>query len=172
MKNIYLTGFMGTGKSTVAEALSDLTGLPCYDMDKLLTERFKMPISAVFEEKGEEYFRREEKELLKSLSEKTSIIVSCGGGVVKDDENIAIMKSSGKVFLLTASPETLFERLKDDVSRPLLKGRLSVEGIRDMISERAEMYEKAASHVIETDGLSPAEIAKRIVIDATDITML
>ena len=63
-------------------------------------------------------------------------------------------------------------RLKDDVSRPLLKGRLSVEGIRDMISERAEMYEKAASHVIETDGLSPAEIAKRIVIDATDITML
>ncbi|MBP5164448.1 MAG: shikimate kinase [Lachnospiraceae bacterium] len=172
MKNIYLTGFMGTGKSTVAEALSDITGLPCYDMDKLLTERFEMPISAVFEEKGEEYFRREEKDLLRSLSENTSVIVSCGGGIVKDEENIAIMKASGAVFLLTASPETLFERLKGDVSRPLLKGRLSIDGIRDMLAERAKMYEKAASQVIETDGLSPAEIAKRIVIDASDITML
>ena len=82
------------------------------------------------------------------------------------------MKSSGTVFLLTASPKTLFERLKGDVSRPLLKGRLSVDGIRDMLAERAKMYEKAASQVIETDGLSPAEIAKRIVIDASDITML
>ena len=72
MKNIYLTGFMGTGKSTVAEALSDLTGLSCYDMDKLLTERFEMPISTVFEKKGEEYFRREEKDLLISFGKNFS----------------------------------------------------------------------------------------------------
>jgi Shikimate kinase len=166
MKNIYLTGFMGTGKSAVAEALSDITGLPVIDMDKALTEQLKMPISKVFETQGEDSFRRAEKALLKDLSKKDSLIISCGGGVVKDDENIAVMKSSGTVFLLTASAETLFERLKDDDSRPLLKGRLSVEGIREMLDERSGMYEKAADYVIATDGLLPRDIAKRISFDA------
>ena len=166
MKNIYLTGFMGTGKSAVAEALSGITGLPLIDMDKALTEQFKMPISKVFETQGEDLFRQAEKALLKDLAKKDSLIVSCGGGVVKDNENIDIMKSSGTVFLLTASAETLFERLKDDDSRPLLKGRLSIEGIREMLSERSAMYERAADHVIETDGLSPIDIAKRISFDA------
>lgn len=166
MGNIYLTGFMGTGKSTVAKALSDIKGFPVIDMDNELTLRFQMPISEVFEKQGEKAFRSAEKELLKELSKKDSLIVSCGGGVVKDDENIEIMKSSGTVFLLTASPETLYERLKDDTSRPLLKGRLSVEGISGLHLERQKMYEKAADHVIATDGLTPPEIAKRILFDA------
>ena len=82
------------------------------------------------------------------------------------------MKASGKVFLLTASPGTLFERLKDDNERPLLKGRLSVEGISGLLRERSLMYDKAADKVIETDGLSPDEIARRIAIDVSDIQML
>ena len=173
MANIYLTGFMGTGKSTVASALSGVLGMPVIDMDKALTKEFTMPISEVFKEKGEGAFRSAEKELLRKLSKsREPLIVSCGGGVVKDDENIALMKASGKVFLLTASPGTLFERLKDDNERPLLKGRLSVEGISGLLRERSLMYDKAADKVIETDGLSPDEIARRIAIDVSDIQML
>lgn len=173
MRNIYLTGFMGTGKSTVAQELSRLLQVGIIDMDKALTEQFNMPISKVFEEQGEGTFRRAEKELLKKLSKNEEpLIVSCGGGVVKDPENITIMKNSGTVFLLTASSETLFERLKNDNERPLLKGRLSVEGISEMLLERSTMYERAADIVIETDGLSPGDIAKRIAIDVHDVTML
>ncbi len=173
MKNIYLTGFMGTGKSTVAQELSKLFQVSLIDMDKALTKQFGMTISKVFEEQGEGVFRRAEKELLTTLSKNEQpLIVSCGGGVVKDPENIGIMKSSGTVFLLTASPETLFERLKNDNERPLLQGRLSVEGISEMLLLRSAMYERAADRVIETDGLTPEKIARRIAIDVRDITML
>ena len=161
--NIFLIGFMGTGKSTVAKALKEQTGAEIIEMDQLIAQRENQSIPQIFEEKGEAYFRNLETELLTELQSGEKNIVSCGGGVPMRKKNVLEMKKSGKVVLLTALPETILERVKDNEDRPLLQNRKSVEGIRELMEQRQEKYEAAADVTVSTDGKSAETIACEIL---------
>lgn len=161
--NIVLIGFMGTGKSTVAKYLSRTHSMEIIEMDQLIEKRENMSIPDIFSTNGEEYFRNLETNLLKEMQSKKNKIISCGGGAALRPENVVEMKKNGKVVLLTASPETILQRVKHDNSRPVLKGRKTVEGITELMEQRREKYEAAADIVINTDGKVIQDICQEIV---------
>ena len=106
-ENIFLIGFMGTGKTTVSKALASLLPMEEMDTDAYIAALEGMSISRIFEEKGETYFRDRETRLLEELKVKKGYIISCGGGMALREENRQKMKEAGKVVLLTARPETI-----------------------------------------------------------------
>ena len=149
--NVVLIGFMGAGKSTIAELLRTGWGMERIEMDALIEEREGMRISKIFETKGEPYFRDLETELLIELQARSNAVISCGGGVPMRERNVAEMKKNGRVVLLTAHPETILERVKDNHDRPLIENNKTVEGISALMEARRERYMAAADLVIETD---------------------
>lgn len=163
MKNIYLIGFMGAGKSTIARELTAVTGAKQIEMDQLIEEQQGMAITEIFAQYGEGHFRDLETELLKSFAKEENMVVSCGGGSVLREENAAIMKESGKIVLLTALPETIYERVKDCTNRPILNGNMNVDFIRSLMEKRRERYETVADIEIATDGRSKEEICQEIL---------
>lgn len=162
MNNIYLIGFMGSGKSAVAAYLMRQYGMPRVEMDREIEGDCGMSIPEIFEKEGEEAFRQKETLLLRKIAEKEEVVVSCGGGVPMRAENVELMHASGKVVLLTASPETILKRVRCSENRPVLKGRKTVEGIRELMEQRRECYEAAADHTIATDGRTIAETAEEV----------
>ena len=162
MINIFLIGFMGSGKSTVASCLAKKYGMEIVEMDQVIVEREGMSILDIFAHKGEKYFRDVESQLLTEIQAKQDRVISCGGGVVIREQNVKEMKKCGKVVLLNAKPETILERVKDDKNRPLLQGKKDVSFIGDMMEQRRPKYEKAADLIIETDGKGAEEICKEI----------
>lgn len=159
-KNIFLVGFMGTGKTTLSRYLSKHLGFRELDMDQTIEEEQQMPITEIFAKKGESYFRGLETQLLVDLQSQKGLLVSCGGGVVLREENVLEMKKSGVIVLLTATPETILERVKDDDSRPLLRGNKNVQFIADMLEKRGPKYYAAADIILPTDGKATADIVK------------
>lgn len=170
--NIFLIGYMGTGKSAAGSETARLTGFKWYDLDKLIEDRTGMSIPAYMHAYGEESFRDRESETLSAFLNDLSdqpepVLLSCGGGVVLREENREILKQNGLVIRLTASPETVFERVKADGSvRPLLQGSRNEEEllqhIRNMEREREQYYAQAADVTIETDGKNASETAELI----------
>lgn len=160
--NIFLIGFMGAGKSTIARYLHRKYGMEWLEMDKEIERKQGMPISEIFRLKGEEYFRELETELLLSLEEKEHTVVSCGGGVPLRSCNVEAMKKSGIIVFLTARPETILERVKDSHDRPLLEGHKDVEYIAELLAGRQKKYEAAAEFLAATDGRSAEEIGEEI----------
>lgn len=161
--NIFLIGFMGVGKSTVSKALQRTFAMDVVEMDEIIAKRNGMSISEIFELHGEEYFRNEETELLRESRAKKNMIVSCGGGVPMRQVNVDEMKKSGKVVLLTASPETILEHVKHSHDRPLLENNKNVEYIAELMDKRKNAYEVAADIVISTDGKSVYDICEEII---------
>lgn len=155
MKNIYLVGFMGTGKSTVGKILANRMKLSFLDMDAELVNKAKMSITDIFRTKGEEHFRKLETKLLAEITKKKGLVVSTGGGVMISHENLAMMKASGHVITLAASPETVYERTKNDTSRPLLLGPEPLSEIQRLMFERAYYYIKGDTILDTTE--TPAE---------------
>lgn len=160
--NIFLIGFMGTGKTTIAKELKKMLHMECMEMDEMIEKREKMSIPDIFEKHGEDYFRDAESRLLIDLQNKENVIVSCGGGVVVRQENIGHMKKSGKIILLSATPQTVYERVKNNTNRPILNGNMNVEYIQELMEKRRKKYEAAADITIATDGKSVEEICKEI----------
>lgn len=161
--NIVLIGFMGAGKSAVSAYLGTHYKMNIAEMDQMIEKQEGMIISDIFKKYGESYFRDKETELLKRLQEERNTVISCGGGIVLRKENIAEMKKNGKVFLLTASPEAIYERVKDDDRRPVLAGRKNVEGIRKLMDERREKYIEAADIVIDTSHKRIPEVCRELM---------
>lgn len=162
-ENIYLTGFMGSGKSSVLKTLKKLSHLPGIEMDAQIEKEEGMSISEIFRVKGEAYFRDLETALLKRIALEGSCIVSCGGGTAMRQENVEIMKGSGKIVCLTANPETILKRVQGSSARPLLEGHKNVEYITELLEKRAPFYEAAADIVVATDGRSVKDIAGEIL---------
>lgn len=161
--NIMLIGFMGTGKTTVSRALKNITGLEEIDMDSYIESKEGMSISDIFSINGEKYFRDKETEALKEIQATKGKIVSCGGGVVIKKENINLMKKGGVTVLLTASADTIYQRIRHSASRPLLNGNMNVEHIEELMSRRREMYMNAADILVATDGKNIVDICEEIL---------
>ena len=161
--NIFLIGFMGVGKSTVSNALQNTFAMDVVEMDEMIAKKNNMSISEIFDLHGEEYFRNEETNLLKEVGNEKNKIVSCGGGVAMREVNVQEMRKSGKVILLTAKPETILERVKENHDRPLLENNKTVEYVSELMEKRRPAYEAAADIVIATDGKSANEICEEII---------
>lgn len=161
--HIFLIGFMGVGKSTAARELKQKLAADCVDMDQMIVEDQGMPVSEIFDTYGEEYFRKLESNTLMELKNRERSIVSCGGGTVMLEENAKLMKQHGHIILLTAEPETIYERVKDSRERPILNGNMNVEFIRSLMEKRRERYEEVADVRVETDGKSVGEICDEII---------
>ena len=163
MENIYLIGFMGTGKTTVAKALADK--LPYYicDTDELIVKICGKSIADIFANEGEEYFRAQETLLLKQLAKENGLIISCGGGMAVREENVEYMKQGGSVIMLSATAKTVLERAGGDEARPLLKDKKTPEEIEEFMNKRLPYYEGAADFIVDTDDRDPADIASEII---------
>ena len=161
--NIFLIGFMGAGKSTISDYLKNVLAMDVVEMDQCIVERQEMSISDIFETYGEEYFRELETNLLIEMQSRSNVVVSCGGGVPMRERNVTEMKKNGRVVLLTAKPETILERVKDNHDRPLLENNKNVSFIADLLEKRRAKYEAAADIVVETDGKSELEICEELI---------
>ena len=160
MKNIFLVGFMGSGKSTVGKILSKKTGLKFVDIDSEIEKKEGKTIKEIFEERGESYFRNLEKEKIKKFSKKRGFIVSTGGGLGADKENMNLMKKNGVVIWLDLSLEEVLRRCGNDKNRPLL--RQPLENLKRLFEERKNVYSMADIH-IKTEGKEPEKIAEEIL---------
>ncbi|MCK5176538.1 MAG: shikimate kinase, partial [Candidatus Aenigmarchaeota archaeon] len=121
-KNIVLIELMGSGKTTLGNYLAQKISIEFFDTDELIIQKTAKPISKIFEEEGELFFRDIESEIIQEVAQKHCVVISTGGGAVLREENVENLKKTGILFYLEASPEELYNRVKDDSSRPLLKG--------------------------------------------------
>lgn len=161
--NIFLIGFMGAGKSTIAKALQRELGFPLVEMDERIVQEQGMSINDIFAQYGESRFRDLESQLVVDLGEQEPSIISCGGGVVVRPQNTQNMKKSGKIVFLTATPETIYERVKNSTDRPILNGHMNVEYIAELMEKRRALYEEAADITIQTDGKTREQICEEII---------
>ncbi|MCR4567108.1 MAG: shikimate kinase [Pseudobutyrivibrio sp.] len=162
MNNIYLIGFMGTGKTTVAKNLQKFLPFQLVEMDEAIERVEAMTIPEIFEKKGEEGFRMAETQLLSIISKEKNQIISCGGGIVLKPENISIMKETGTVVRLTSSPEVIYERVNRNSNRPLVQGK-DLSEIQKMIDSREKYYADAADIVVDSGINTPEEVASEII---------
>lgn len=151
-KNIILIGFMGSGKTSLGLRLSYKLRMPVEDTDKLIEARQGRRISEIFASEGEEAFRGMETTLLEEISQrKFGRILSVGGGTPMREENREILKKCGTVIYLRAKPETIYERLKGDTTRPLLQCEDPLERIQELLAARSEAYESCADVIVDVD---------------------
>ena len=149
--NIVLIGFMGTGKTAVGLRLSQILKRNFVDTDSEITKTLNMTIPEIFRKLGEVRFRSEEKLLIEKLSMKQGLIISTGGGVVLDLDNLKGLQKSGVVICLQASPEEILNRVnRKKGTRPLLGKDVTVETIQTMLKDRA-IYYNQADYMIDTN---------------------
>lgn len=161
--NIVLIGFMGAGKTTISDYLSTMFAMDIVEMDQIIAEREEMGIPDIFATYGEEYFRNLETNLLIELQSQKNMIISCGGGAAMRERNVEEMKKNGRVVLLTASAQTIYDRVKDSDDRPVLNGRKNVNGISELMEQRREKYEAAADIVVHTDNKTVLQVCEELV---------
>ena len=183
--NIVLIGYMGCGKSTIGRQLAKISGRSFVDTDAWIEEKEGVTISKIFAAKGEECFRDMETECLQTLLKENESkqkylddlervspkgmkgindkVISVGGGLPVREINQKLLQKLGYVIYLKAKPNTIFERIKGDTSRPLLQTENPLQRIHEMISFRESKYQAAAQGVVEVDGKSVDEIIEEIL---------
>lgn len=169
---------MGCGKSTIGRKMSKVLECSFLDTDAWIEEKEKMTISKIFEIKGEAYFRDLETACLKALVEEKrkeeglnekELVISVGGGLPVREENQLLLKELGRVIYLKAKPDTIYERVKNDITRPLLQTENPLQKIKDMLAVREEKYQAAAHEVIHVDGKGVGKIIEEILENENSI---
>ena len=172
-RNLILIGFMGSGKTSLGLKLSYKLRMAVEDTDKLIERREKMSVSDIFAERGEEYFRERETALLQELTEqKSQRIYSVGGGTPVREKNRELLKKLGTVVYLRIRPRTVYERLKNDTTRPLLQCEDPLSRISQLMESRKEAYEACADLIIDVDDLGMEEILEKIIKETDRMKLL
>lgn len=160
-QNVVLTGFMGTGKTTVGRFLAAELGYALVDTDKLIAQRAGKPIHLIFKEDGEAVFRDWEAQLAAELTRQKQLVIATGGGMLVSERNAEIMQEAADIFCLTASPREILSRVKLSGNRPLLDTPKPLERIKELLAEREAAYGRFTQ--IKTSLKKPQRIAKEIV---------
>jgi len=158
VNHVFLTGFMGAGKTTVGRLVAARLKRRFIDLDTLIEEREGLPVSEIFREQGEAGFRRAEHDALRSLEHEPAAVVATGGGVILREENRALLRRLGTVVYLSVTPEEAIARVGDAADRPLLAGA-GVSAARAILDARLALYTSTADHVIDTVGRSAEDVA-------------
>lgn len=155
-RNLVLTGFMGTGKTTVGQLVAHELNMPFIDSDQEIITRTGMPIPELFARFGESGFRQVETVMCKWLASRKGIVIATGGGMLVNVHNLAVMRSSGLVVCLTAAPEVLKERLQSSADRPL------AANWEELLEKRRSAYAAIPNH-IDTTGKTPAQVTAEVI---------
>lgn len=161
-KNIYLVGFMGTGKSTIGRELAKVTGRAFIDMDHEIEKRLDMTVNKIFETFGEDFFRNKEKELAFELIEKSNYVVSTGGGTIMNEEIYDAFRRSGLMICLTTDKNELLERLARTSKRPQLQSDSLENKVEELLRERSIVFDSVPIKV-NTSNRTPMEIVGKLV---------
>ncbi len=160
--NLYLIGMMGAGKTTVGRLLASELGYGFVDTDEVITASAKRSINQIFATEGETEFRRLESEVLSQVSAYTKLTVATGGGIILKRENWSYLHH-GLIVWLDATPELLYNRLKEDTTRPLLQDSDPLLKIRNILQERESLYALADLRITLQEGETPEELANRVI---------
>jgi shikimate kinase len=161
--NVVLFGFMATGKTSVGRLLADRLGWAFLDTDAMIEKEVGASVKDIFATGGEAAFRQVESRTVGLVSLLDKTVISTGGGVPLDEKNVRDLSRNGLTVCLTAKPETILERLKDEADvRPLLQGGDPYLKVHRLLSDRREAYARA-KHQVATDGLTPAQVADRVM---------
>jgi shikimate kinase len=164
-EQIWLTGFMGTGKSRIARPLAAALDWAATDVDELVVQRTGDSIEQIFEKGGEAAFRVIESEVIEELVARTNVVVATGGGAVLAESNRSAMRRRGFVVCLEARPETIASRVRADAAsfpRPLLGGGDPLAKIIEIKAERQALYAQA-DFIIQTDDLTPDQVTHQVL---------
>lgn len=161
-KNLYLIGYRGTGKTTIGLIVADILKKEFIDTDNIIVKLAKKSIPEIFNEDGEEKFREYETKALKLASQKENAIISCGGGIILKEKNNKLLKR-GIVCLLSASEETIYNRIYKDKNRPALTNKDPRKEIHDVLEFRKPLYKKLADFEINTDKIGKEKHAINII---------
>lgn len=162
--NIVLIGYRGTGKSVVGRILADRLGMECLGMDAEIVKRAGMSIPDFVATYGWPKFRDMESEIARELSERDNIIIDTGGGIIERPENIVALRNNAVIFWLKASVDVIVSRIAGGTERPALtEGKTFTEEVAEVLERRIPKYQDAARHTIDTDHLTPEQLADRII---------
>ena len=164
MNNIVLCGFMGCGKTTVGKLIAKALAFTFIDMDDYIVEQCGMSINQLFETYGEAHFRKLETDTIRELSARSELVIATGGGAVMRDENVELLKAGGTLVYLEANAESVYERLKDDTTRPLLAVDNKRAKIEELLAARIPRYRRVADLCV--DGGGPAEQVADTIVKA------
>lgn len=156
--SLVVTGFMGTGKTTVSRILAERLGRPLMDMDRVIEEREGRSISKIFAQEGEAYFREQERQLCAELAERNGLVIATGGGCLVDAENLCRIKENAMVICLDCSPAEILQRVGGDEERPLLDAEDRQSNIRALLRSRQQAYARIPYH-IDTTRRTPSQVA-------------
>lgn len=168
-KNIIISGFMGTGKTTVSYAVARQLRREFIDMDNLIEARQGRPISQIFADEGEPYFRRLEADLCRELSERSGLVIATGGGALIPEANLRVLEGSGLVICLDCEPAVLWQRIGHSENRPMLAARDDgrFDRLAALLEQRTPAYERIPYH-IDVTRLTPAQVVDQICVLARE----
>jgi len=161
--SIALIGFMGVGKSTLGALLAQKASLGFFDIDAQIEADTGMSISQIFDACGEKFFRDAEHEMCKKISTMERFVISCGGGIVLNPQNITLLQQNCTVAHLTASPETIFNRTAIEKNRPLLAEGDKLAKIKTLLAEREHLYKQSADFSVCTEDKTPDELISELL---------
>jgi len=162
--NIVLIGYRGTGKSVVGKILSIRLQMPCIVMDTEIVKSAGISIPEIVEKYGWPKFRDIESEKARVLAGLDNVIIDTGGGIIERPENIEILQTNSHVFWLKASVDVIVSRIQGDTERPALTaGKTFIEEVTEVLEQRIPKYKSTAQYEIETDELTPVQIADKVI---------
>ena len=168
-QHLILTGFMGSGKSSVGRELATLLQRPFIDLDKYIEKQTGLTIAEIFEHQGETSFRRLEQQSLKTILAYPPLVLATGGGTIINEDNRRLIQNRGYIVFLDASQDTIMKRTGASHSRPLLltedktvSDRFRQQKIKDLLNERRPFYELCHLKIL-TDNLSVNQVTRRIL---------